>query len=327
MMPTRTRDDDAHRPCLLPETLAFLAPRDGGVYADLTVGRGYMASALLEACGPTGQLLALDVDPVAVEAARERLARFGNRCRVVRGSYENLPELADEAGFEEFDGIVIDAGGVSTEQLRDPERGLSFLIPGPLSMRLDPSRPGPSAADLVNTLSPTELSRLFKHAGESSRVARAIASAIASARAATPITETTELARVIERAVGAQGGARGQAHPATRAFLGLRLAVTQELEALERGLEQSVGRLKNGGRLVTLSYHGLEHRLVRQAFRRMERGCTCPPGLPICGCGHRPVIRILTAKPLSPSAREVAYNPSARSARLHAAARTSAPAN
>jgi len=323
----RNRNEAAHRPCLLPETLSFLAPRVGGVYADLTVGHGYFASALLEASGPSGRLLALDLDPVAVEAARERLAPFGERCRVIHGSYEDLAELANQAGFREFEGIVIDAGGISTEQLHDPDRGLSFLVPGPLSMRLDPTRPGPSAADLVNTLSPTELARLFKFAGESPQAARKIASAIASARAQAPITETTQLAHVVELAVGAHGLARGHSHPATRVFLGLRLAVSHELEALGKGLEESVRRLAVGGRLVCLSYHGLEHRLVRQAFRQWERGCICPPGLPVCGCGRQTLIRRLLSKPLSPSAREVAYNPSARSARLHAAARTAAPMN
>jgi len=319
------RNDAVHRPCLLAETLSYLALRDGGDYADLTVGHGSMASALLQACSPSGRLLAVDLDPIAVEAARERLASFGDRCQVVHGSYEELAELAGQAGFRGIDAIVIDAGGVSAEQLRDPARGLSFAVPAPLSMQLDPSRPGPSAADLVNTLSPAELAQLFRTAGESPRAARSIASAIASAREQAPITETTQLARLVERAVGAAGARRGHVHPATRAFLGLRLAVTQELPALERGIRQALECLRPGGRLVVLSYHGLEHRLVRQLARDLEHGCICPPGLPVCGCGRQPKVRRLLTKPLSPSAREVAYNPSARSARLHCVVRTSAP--
>ncbi len=318
-------NDVAHRPCLLAETLSFLSLRDGGAYADLTVGHGYMASALLEACSPSGRLLAVDLDPLAVEAARARLARFGDRCCVVQGSYEDLRELADQTGFTEFEAIVIDAGGVSTEQLRSPEKGLSFAVPAPLRMKLDPSRPGPSAADLVNTLSPSELARLFRTVGESARTARGIASAIVSSRKQQPITTTTELARLVERVVGSSGTRRGQVHPATRVFLGLRLAVNRELPALERGIGEAVKCLRPGARLVVLSYHGLEHRLVRRLLRDMEHGCVCPPGLPVCGCGRQPLVRRLLAKPLSPSAREIAFNPSARSARLHCVTRSSAP--
>jgi len=319
------RNDVVHRPCLLAETLSFLALRDGGAYGDLTVGHGSMASALLQACGPSGRLLALDIDPVAVETAGQRLAPFGNRCRVIHGSYEDLVELAQQAGFRELDAIVLDAGGVSAEQLRDPGRGLSFAVPAPLSMRLDPSRTGPSAADLVNTLSPAELAQLFRTAGESARAARRVALAIVSAREQAPITETTQLARLVERAMGFTGTRRGHVHPATRVFLGLRLAVTQELPALQRGIGQAVECLRPNGRLVVLSYHGLEHRLVRQLLRDLEHGCICPPGLPVCGCGRQPKVRRLLAKPLSPSAREVAHNPSARSARLHCVVRSSAP--
>jgi 16S rRNA (cytosine1402-N4)-methyltransferase len=321
----RTTNEPSHRPCLLAETLSFLAAKNGGVYCDATCGHGHFSAALLGACGPTGRLLALDIDPAAVRAASDRLAAFGGRCRVVQGSYEHLADLAREAGFREFDGIVIDAGALSTEQLLDPSRGFSFTRPGPLSMKLDPAHPGPDAAELVRTLSPVELARLFVTAGESRATARRVADEIVSRRARTPIAETTDLAHVVEDAVRKAGKVRGESHPATRVFLGLRLATTGELAALEEGTRQAVACLREEARLALLTYHGLEHRLARTLLRDMERGCVCPPSLPVCGCGRAPLVRRLAAKPLSPSPREIAFNPSARSARLHCVARTSTP--
>lgn len=319
------RNETAHRTVLLAETISFLSPRDGAEYGDLTVGHGFGGEALIEACGPSGRLLALDVDPVAVEASRRRLARFGGRCRVVQGSYADLGAIAAGAGFGPFDGLVIDAGGVSREQLMDREKGLSFQVNGELDMRLNPVAENPSARDLVATMPERELAALFRTAGETSRRARSISRAICRRREVEPITTTTELAELVEHAVGRRAGPPRATHEATKVFLGLRLAVNREMETLEAGIREAVACLSPGGRLALLTYHGLEHGLARGLLRDMEGGCTCPPDLPVCGCGHQPLITRNLRKPLTPSAAEVRANPSARSARLHVATRTSAP--
>ena len=290
-------DASSHQTVFLAETISYLAPGSRGSYVDATVGFGFASEAILEACGPDGRLLALDVDPVAIEASGARLARFEDRCAVVHGSYAELGELADEAGFGQIDGVLIDAGGVSREQIMNPERGLSFQVEGRLDMRLNPGAPGPDAAELVATLSPAELARMFKNAGEAPRKARAMARAVVQRRSESPIDTTTDLAEIIKKSVKSVGARRGVAHEATRAFLGLRLAVNRELETLEAGIREAVDRLSPTGRLIVLTYHGSEHRLVRGVLRDMERGCECPPDLPVCGCGHEPLVTRWPRKP------------------------------
>jgi 16S rRNA (cytosine1402-N4)-methyltransferase len=318
-------NDTRHRPVLLAEIISCLRPRPGGVYADLTVGRGYMAEALLQASEPSGRLFALDIDPEAVEAVQQRLAHYGERLTVQHGSYAELGDLASTAGFGGFDGALLDAGGLSREQLMDRRRGFGFAAIGDLDMRLDQTRSGPTARTLVNTMSAAELAKLFRWAGESARPARAIASAIVKARSRSPITTSIELAGIAEEAATAIGARRGSGHPATRVFLGLRLKVNDELATLEKGLCQAVACLRAGGRLAVLSYHGLEHGRVRHVLRDMEHRCTCPPNMPICNCGQKPLLQRLFRRPLSPSPREIEANRSARSAKLNAAIRTSVP--
>lgn len=318
-------NDRRHRPVLLAEVISCLAPCSGEVYADLTVGHGYMAEAILQASAPSGRVFALDIDAQAVEAARQRLSDFGERFQVRHGSYAQLSELAAAAGLQRFDGALLDAGGVSREQLTDPRRGFGFGADGDLDMRLDQARPGPTAKALVNTLPAAELARLFRWAGESARPARAIANAIVAARTRAPFETTAQLANTVEKAVRQAGVRRGASHAATRAFLGLRLRVNDELPALERGLWEAAKCLRSGGRLVVLSYHGLEHRLVRQALRAMECRCACPPQLPVCRCDRQPLVSRLVRRPLSPSPRETRANRSARSAKLNGVIRTSVP--
>jgi len=319
------RNDVAHRPVFVAELLSFLRPRDGRDYADCTCGHGHFAERLAQCLGSNGRLLCLDISKQAVAASSERLARFGSRCVVLRASYVDLGDVAARAGVGPFAGIIVDAGCLSREQLMDPALGLSFMVDGELYMRLSPDLPGPTARELIATLSARELAHLFREAGESARAARTIASAINRARSQAPVTRTTQLARIVEEAVDAAGLRRGTRHPATRVFLGLRNTVTQELPALAEGIRASVSCLRERGRLCVLSYFGTEHALVRQTLRDLERGCTCPPAMPVCRCGKQSLVRHIVRRPLLPSAREVAANESARSARLHVVERTTAP--
>ncbi|MDW8067570.1 MAG: 16S rRNA (cytosine(1402)-N(4))-methyltransferase RsmH [Anaerolineae bacterium] len=295
-----------HVPVLLQSVLSLLRVRPGGVYIDATVGGGGHAAAILAASAPDGRLLGLDRDPAALEVARERLLPYGERVTLRRGSFADLMHLAE--GFIPADGVLLDLG-LSSLQLADPARGFSFSQDGPLDMRFDPQE-GLTAADLVNTLSVRELTDLLYRYGEEKQ-ARRIAEAIVAAR---PIYRTTELAALIERTVGR----RERIHPATRTFQALRIAVNRELEALEAVLPQALDVLRPGGRLVVISFHSLEDRMVKQFLHREARDCLCPPEVPVCICGHRARVQVLTPKPVRPDAAEVAANPRARSARLRA---------
>ncbi len=297
-----------HIPVLLQAVLSFLQVRPGGVYIDGTVGGGGHAAAILKASAPDGRLLGIDRDPAALEVARERLAPYGERVSLRHGSFADLARLAE--GFSPADGILLDLG-LSSLQLADPERGFSFAHDGPLDMRFDPNGGGPTAADLVNHLSLKELTDVLYRYGEEKQ-ARRIAAAIVAAR---PIYRTSELADLIERTVGR----RERIHPATRTFQALRIAVNRELEMLEAALPQALDVLRPGGRLVVISFHSLEDRIVKQFLRRESRDCICPPEVPVCICGHRARVRVLTPHPVRPDGAEVMTNPRARSARLRAA--------
>jgi len=298
-----------HRPVMAAQVVAFLVTGPGD-YVDATVGLGGHAEQILEAAGPESRLLGLDLDPRALEVAARRLGRFGPRVRLVRANFADIAEVARREGFVPARGVLFDLG-VGSHQLEDPAAGFSFQLSGPLDMRYDPDAPV-TAADLVNRLPEAELAELIRRYGEEPR-ARRIARAIVQAR---PITTTEELARVVARAVGT---ARGRIHPATRTFMALRIAVNRELENLARGLEGAVEILARGGRVVVISFHSLEDRLVKEFFRRESRDCSCPPGIPVCVCGHRAVLRELTRRPVTPDEAEISLNPRARSAKLRAA--------
>jgi len=299
---------EVHVPVLLQEVLAFLRAEPGGTYIDGTVGGGGHAEAILTASAPDGRLLGLDRDPHALELARRRLASFGDRVVLRHGSFAHLAALAES--FAPADGVLLDLG-LSSLQLGDAERGFAFSRQGPLDMRFDPTEETMTAADLVNRLSVKELTELLYRYGEESQ-ARRIAGAIVSHR---PIHSTAELARVVEEAVGRQG----RIHPATQTFQALRIAVNRELEALEVVLPQVLEVLRPGGRLVVISFHSLEDRIVKHFLRREARDCLCPPEIVVCVCGHEAQVRILTRRPVRPEPDEVAANPRARSARLRAA--------
>ncbi len=301
-----------HIPVLFQAVLDGLQIRPGGRYIDATVGGGGHAAGILAASSPNGRLLGLDRDPAAVEAAGVQLVSYTGRVVLVHSSFTRLAEIARACDFVPADGILLDLG-LSSLQLADPVRGFAFMSEGPLDMRFDPTTGGPIAADLVNELSAEELATLLYQYGEE-RQARRIAEAIVAAR---PIHTTRELAVVVEQATGR----RGRIHPATRTFQALRIAVNDELAALEAVLPQAVEVLAPGGYLAVISFHSLEDRLVKRFLRRESRDCLCSPESPICTCDHRATLRAITRKPVRPTADEIAANPRSRSARLRVAER------
>ncbi|MFQ5854498.1 MAG: 16S rRNA (cytosine(1402)-N(4))-methyltransferase RsmH [Anaerolineae bacterium] len=300
-----------HVPVLYDEVLEWLAPTSTGYYIDGTVGAGGHAWGILEASTPNGQLLGVDADREALEIARERLAGFGDRAVLVHANFDTLGTVAPAHGFDAADGILLDLG-LSSMQLADATRGFSFREEGPLDMRFDPQQ-ARTAADLVNTLPADKLADILWRYGEE-RYARRIARGIVAQR---PLNTTHDLVAIIERAVPG----RWRVHPATRTFQALRIATNDELGALERALPQAADLLKPDGRLAIISFHSLEDRIVKQFFRESERDCICPPELPACVCGHEPTLRVLTRKPITPSADEIGRNPRSRSAKLRVAAR------
>ena len=292
-------EERGHVPVLLAEALEALAIKPGGRYVDCTLGRGGHTAAILER---GGEVLALDADPAAVAAYR-------GPARLVQTYFDRLEQVA--AGFAPVNGVLFDLG-LSSPQLEDPARGFSFAADGPLDMRFDRGQ-GQPAADIVNQCSVDELARIFRDYGEEPR-ARMMARAVERAR---PLRTTGELARTIERAAGG----RGRIHPATRIFQALRIATNRELERLSAALDQAVRILGSGGRLVVISFHSLEDRIVKTFFAAEARDCVCPPRTPVCVCGHTASLRLVTRKPITPSEAEVARNPRARSAKLRAAER------
>jgi 16S rRNA (cytosine1402-N4)-methyltransferase len=291
--------------------LAGLRIKPGRRYIDATVGGGGHARGILVASASDGKLLGMDADPMAVALAGEQLAEFGKRVILVQSNFADLEEVAMEHGFFPVDGILLDLG-LSSMQLETAGRGFSFQLDGPLDMRFDPSQTT-TAADLVNSSPMEELAGILFRYGEEPQ-ARRIARAIVAER---PVNTTRELAALVERTVGR----RRRLHPATRAFQALRMAVNEELECLAEALPQAVRLLVSGGRLTIISFHSLEDRLAKEFFRNEARDCLCPPEIPVCTCGHRATLGIVTKKPIRPSAEEVAANPRSRSARLRIAFR------
>jgi 16S rRNA (cytosine1402-N4)-methyltransferase len=276
------------------------------------VGAGGHSAGLLRASAPDGRLLAFDRDPAAIAYSRERLAEYDNRVVFVQASYAEMAALAPEYGFEQVDGILLDLG-LSSRQLDDAERGFSFMEDGPLDMRFDQTT-GRSAADLVNSLPETALAEIFWDYGEV-RQNRKFARAIVQNR---PIRTTGQLADLIVRE---SGGRHGRIHPATQLFQALRIAVNDELETLEHGLEAAVKLLKPGGRLAVISFHSLEDRLVKNFIRDQSLDCICPPQQPVCTCDAEPTLKAVTRKVVRPSDQEIAENPRSRSAKLRVAER------
>ncbi len=313
--------EQGHLPVMPDEVLGTLAPVSGSLQIDATVGGGGHTERILEAASPRGRVLGLDADAAAISRVAERLARFGDRLVLRQANFRELATVAPEAGFAAVDGALFDLG-LSSFQLADRRRGFGFRAGGPLDMRFDPSR-GVPAAELLATLDADELAGLFRRYGEEPAAWR-IARAIVEARAAGPVRNAEDLASLIERVVPVNPRRPRRIHPATRVFQALRIAVNEELDALEEGLAAAVDLLRPGGRLVVLSYHSLEDRIVKRFLNTQRRGCVCPPEVPVCVCGRSPRLRLVTRPSMTPTEAEIEKNPRARSARLRAAERLAA---
>ncbi len=300
----------SHIPVMLDACMKLLEPAPGGTYADGTLGAGGHSEAILKASAPDGRLIAFDLDPAAIEIAKQRLAPYGDRVRIIQDSYTGIGRYAES---NSLDGFIVDLG-VSSMQLDRSERGFSFLQDGPLDMRFSPQQPV-SAADIVNRWSCEDLAGILWQYGEE-RKSRRIAAAICAERAVRPITTTGQLRDLILRAAGP---VRDKIHPATRSFQAIRIAVNEELKAVETVLPEALKALKPGGRLLAISFHSLEDRIVKEFFKRESKDCLCPPEQPVCTCGHHALLRELTRHPVTADEAEIQRNPRARSAKLRAA--------
>lgn len=298
-----------HVPVLLRETIAGLDLKPDGVYIDGTCGGGGHSEEIAKRLSGSGRLIGIDRDPDAVKAASERLAPYGG-AKVVLGNYSDIEETAQSEGIAAADGILLDLG-VSSHQLDTEERGFSYHGDAPLDMRM--SQEGQTAADLVNTLSPEELSRIFFEYGEE-KFGRRIAEEIVKRRGVKPIETTGELADIIRAGIPAKF--RREKNPCKRTFQALRIAVNNEFGHLDKGLDAAFDLLKSGGRLCVITFHSLEDRIVKQRFAEYCRGCICPPDFPQCVCGRTPRGRLVNRKPIEASPEELERNVRSRSAKL-----------
>ncbi|HEU4521474.1 MAG TPA: 16S rRNA (cytosine(1402)-N(4))-methyltransferase RsmH [Thermoanaerobaculia bacterium] len=301
-----------HDPVLLREVLEYLEPsHPQGVVVDATVGLGGHSEALLQQ-HPRLRLLAIDRDPEALERSRERLRPFADRVTFAEGRHEGLIDILKQHGISRIAGLLADLG-VSSMQLDDARRGFSFRYDAPLDMRMGAE--GRTAADLVAGLEERELAKILRDYGEEP-MARRIASAIVAARAEAPIETTGRLSEVIRSVKKARPH---EIDPSTLTFQALRIATNEELVGLDRFVDDAVGALEPEGRIAVISFHSLEDRIVKLAFRRLEGECTCPPGMPVCGCGAKAIVNVLTGRPVTASEEEIARNPRSRSAKLRVA--------
>jgi len=297
-----------HIPVLLKEVIEAINVVPGGQYIDCTLGGGGHSAAILE---QGGQVLGIDIDPQAIELARERLHPYGKNAILINESYETLEEICNRTGFHSTRGVLFDLG-MSSLQLGDTKRGFSFQHEAPLNMCYNPSQEI-TAATIVNTFTQKEIADIIKRYGEDRR-GNEIARSIVAKR---PLNTTLELAATVARAVGT----RGRIHPATKTFQALRIAVNRELERLKIALKQALNVLEVGGRIVVISYHSLEDRLVKDFFRMESQSCLCPPRTPVCICSHHATLKLITKRVVTPTHTEVLANPRSRSAKMRAAER------
>ena len=307
-----------HEPVMLAEVLAGLDLRPGATVCDCTLGGAGHSVRLAGQVGEEGLLLGVDQDPMALEAASARLEREAPSVpvRLLRGNFGDLDELLCSAEVPGVDGFLFDLG-VSSPQLDIPGRGFSYNEDAPLDMRMDSGNDTLTAAEVINTYNEADLARILRVYGEE-RFASRIAREIARRREREPIRTTGQLVEAVKAGIPAAARRHG-GHPARRTFQAIRIEVNRELDVLERGLDAAVRWLNPGGRICVISYHSLEDRIVKRLFQEMSQGCTCPPDIPVCTCGHVPVLKVVTRKPLTASLEEVERNPRARSAKTRVA--------
>ncbi len=304
-----------HASVLLSEAIEFLNPKPGQVFLDCTLGAGGHSEGILKHLEGKGFVIGLDQDETALEAARTRLAQFGSSFQAIRCNFKDLDQALKEVNMESVDGILFDLG-VSSPQLDFEERGFSYWGNAPLDMRMD-RRQEYTAADLLATCSQAELTSILRDYGEEKWASR-IAQFVIEARKTEPIQTANQLVDLIKAAIPASARREG-GHPAKRSFQALRIAVNQELDVLKTGLEKAIQHLKPGGVIVVITFHSLEDRIVKHLFRQQANPCICPPKAPICVCGRRPTLRVLTGKPVIAGAEEIIQNPRSKSAKLRAA--------
>ncbi len=303
--------DFHHISVLLAECLEGLAIKPDGVYVDGTLGGAGHSSEIAKRL-TAGRLIGIDRDPVALSAAGKRLEPYGDRVTLVYSNFCEMTQAVKDLGFSGVDGILLDLG-VSSPQLDDAERGFSYMADAPLDMRMN-SEDTLTADTVVNTWSQEELKRILFDYGEE-RYAPRIASAICRRRETAPIRTTLELVEVIRSAMPPQA-LREKQHPAKRSFQAIRIAVNDELGSVEKAMQEAIPLLNPGGRLAVITFHSLEDRIVKNAMADAAKGCTCPPSFPVCVCGKKPLVRLVTRKPIVASEEELEINPRSRSAKL-----------
>lgn len=304
-----------HEPVLLAEVLQWMNVRENGVYADGTLGGGGHSGAMLQASGGTATLYGIDRDENAIAAATARLEQYPG-FHAIHGNFHDAKALLSQADAPPLDGALLDLG-VSSPQLDQAERGFSYHEDAPLDMRMDRSQ-GMTAADLLAEVSEGELTRILREYGEEKWAAR-IARFVVERRQTQPLRTTQDLVRVVDAAIPKAVRRKDDGHPARRTFQAVRIAVNDELDPLDRALEDFVDCLKPGGRLLVITFHSLEDRLTKRCFQRLQNPCVCPPKAPVCTCGRKPKVRILARGAVPPTAEEIARNPRARSAKLRVA--------
>lgn len=311
-----------HTPVLLAECLEYLHLKTQHIFVDATLGGAGHSLEAARLLGPDSTLIGIDQDAVARAAAGERLRALPDDIRpnieLLAGNFGDMDELLVSAEIPGVDAFLFDLG-VSSVQIDTPSRGFSFKETGPLDMRMDPSNQTLTAAEIVNTYTAADLARVIRHYSDEKWASR-IADFIVAAREEAPLTSSEQLVDVIKAAVPASARRAG-GHPAKRTFQALRIEVNGELDVLKSGLESAVRWLAPGGRIAVISYHSLEDRIVKDFFREYSKGCTCPPDLPVCVCGNKPILKVVTRKPVLPSEEEIERNPRSRSAKLRVAER------
>lgn len=304
--------DFVHEPVLYQEVMEWMAPKPDGVYADGTLGGGGHSSGILSLSGGTARLYGIDRDTNAIRAASERLAAYPG-FTALHGNFHDAKQLLQEAGAPLLDGALLDLG-VSSPQLDRGERGFSYHEDAPLDMRMDQTK-GVTAAELLNIASEEELCRIIRDYGEEKWAAR-VAQIICEHRQKTPFATTFDLVRAVDAAIPKAVRQKDEGHSARRTFQAIRIAVNDELDPLDKALCDLMDCLKPGGRLLVITFHSLEDRIVKRCFQRMQNPCTCPPRIPVCVCGRKPVGRVLAKGAVAPSKEEIDRNPRARSAKL-----------